>query len=173
MSAFEGDQTTAATASPRSLRAVPDPAPEATSVPEGDPEDSGLSEPDEEIPEVDPSIRPRSLRERWVSWVLARVTVPHLITEDRPALRKLWRYARYCEQLPPAGALRLGGLAYLYAVALPVVTGAYIAAWLAERPARAGIAAVLLGLARLWEPTHLVLTVVLAPLQFVLFLLTG
>lgn len=156
----------------RPLRAVPDPMPEPAegefSIP-----DPALAEPGEEIPEVDPAVRPRSARERWVSWVLARLNVPHLVTEDRPSLLRIWRYARYSEQLPPSGPARIASVAYLYAVALPIITVGYTAAWIVERPARAGIAAAVLTLARLFEPTHLVLIVVLAPLKFLVSLLTN
>lgn len=179
--------------SQRVLHAVPDPLPEeeeilagtADPAPDADeretlddwetPDDgpatasASLAEPDTDLPAPNPPSSPTSRSRRVLQWLLTRL---ELVTQDRPSLAKVWRYGHYSEQLPPSGPARWASLAYLYGIALPVVTIAYGVAWVVERPSRFAIASAVLAAAAAWAPSRAVLTVLLSPLQLLLYLLT-
>lgn len=162
---------------PQHLRPVPDPEPN-TPEPAAESEASRAvpPEPSTDIPEPAESDQDTDeqqgmtdrLRAQIVAWLSGLDVVQH----DRPSLAKVWRYARYTEQLPPDGPLRVAALAYAYGVALPAYTAAYGVAWLVERPARAGVAAALVTLAALFGPTRWGLTVLLFVPDLALTLLT-
>lgn len=100
------------------------------------------------------------------------VTPPDVWTQDRPSLGKVYRYARYSEQLPPTGPARVAAIAYS-GVAVSVHALAYTAAWLFERPSRAAIFAGLVTLAAVFSPTRMVLTVLLTPAYYLIELITN
>lgn len=100
------------------------------------------------------------------------VTPPDVWNEDRPALVKMWRYARYSEQFPPTGPARWAAIGYR-ALASVYDARDYTKCWLRERPARAVIVAGLVALAALFPPTRMLLTVLLTPAHVLIELITN
>lgn len=70
-----------------------------------------------------------------------RVTPPDIVRSDRPGLAKVWRHARHGAYAGQNRIPRAAGVLYGVLVAVPVITVAYLVAWLVERPARAAVAA--------------------------------
>lgn len=167
---------------PQHLQPVPD-SPESGAAPTEPAKSAGAGvgrevppEPSTELPEPAAEPEQDADEQGWADRVRAqlvsRLAGLDVVRHDRPSLAKVYRYARWNEQIPPAGPLRVAGLAYAVGVALPAYTVAYVVAWLVERPARAGIATVLITLAALFGPTRWVLTVLLFVPELVLELLT-
>lgn len=87
--------------------------------------------------------------QRWLAWAVEQVGVPDVVSQDRPSLEKVWRYARYSEQVPPEGPARWFSIGYA-GLSLTMTALAYTLAWVAERPARLGTAAVLFTVLAVW-----------------------
>lgn len=153
------------------LSPVPD-APAEQHNPETEPE-LDATEPSDEADGEQPEST------SWQDWLLdiadrARefATPPDVWSEDRPSLGKVYRYARYSEQLPPTGPARVATIAYS-GIAVSVHAVAYTVAWLFERTSRAGIFAGLLTLAAVFPPTRMVLTVLATPVYYLIELITN
>ena len=69
---------------------------------------------------------------------------PEIVSERRPSLAELVRYARLAPYASADGPLRTAGIVYAFAVAVPVYAVAYMCAWICERPARLASAVALL-----------------------------
>ncbi|MEQ4209631.1 hypothetical protein [Actinopolymorpha sp. B9G3] len=68
---------------------------------------------------------------------------PEIVSERRPSLAEVVRYAREAPYAPTEGALRTAGTGYAFTVAVPVYAVTYMLAWICERPARLASAAAL------------------------------
>jgi hypothetical protein len=68
---------------------------------------------------------------------------PEIVSERRPSLAEVVRYARQAPYAPADGLLRTAGIGYAFAVAVPVYALTHMTAWVCERPARLASAAVL------------------------------
>lgn len=80
--------------------------------------------------------------------VASLVTPPDIWSDDRPALRKLWLYARHGRWTRGDGALRFAGTCYsLFAMAAHALL--YTLGWIIERPARFLTAATVAALIKL------------------------
>lgn len=90
-----------------------------------------------------------STTRQWLQWGADQLGVPDVWAQDRPSLAKVWRYARYSEQLPSSGPARWFSIGYA-GLSLTVTATAYLLAWVAERPARMGVAAVLVTVLAIW-----------------------
>jgi hypothetical protein len=75
------------------------------------------------------------------------VTPPDIWSDDRPSLRKLWLYGVYGRWTAATGPVRVAGAVYATTVAFPLHAALYLALWIAERPSRLLVAAVITALA--------------------------
>lgn len=87
-------------------------------------------------------------------------TPPDIVRHDRPGLGKLWRHARYGSYAAGNHVTRALGVTYAL-FALMYTAWVYVKAWIAERPTRAAIAAVVLTVAAATPLGRDVLTVAL------------
>lgn len=87
-------------------------------------------------------------------------TPPDIVRHDRPGLGKLWRHARHGSYAAGNHVTRALGVTYAL-FALVYTAWAYLKAWIAERPTRAGIAAAVLTVAAATPVGRDVLTVAL------------
>lgn len=112
--------------------------------------DPGLAEPAAELPRPEVGAETSSAPvQRWLQWGAERLGAVDVVHQDRPSLAKVWRYARFSEQLPPSGPARWFSIGYA-GLSLLITAIAYTTAWVAERPARMGVAAVLVTVFVIW-----------------------
>jgi len=88
------------------------------------------------------------------------VTPPDIVRQDRPSLGKMWRHARHGSYAAGNHITRVLGVTYAL-FALVYTAWQYLKAWVAERPTRAAIAAVVLTVAAATPLGRDVLTVAL------------
>ena len=123
---------------------------------------SALHSPQDDVPDPNASVRAparedsppiaQSEPKSAVTWsdqigpmwsrIVADVTPPDIVTEDRPSLRKAWAYAAAGEWTTKTGTLRTCGMAYA-CLAISAKTVLYYLDWIIERPTRLGTALVL------------------------------
>lgn len=72
--------------------------------------------------------------------IAGELAVPDIARIDPPSLGAIWRRAKWGEQHPEDSVLRWLGYLYGLLVAMPISTGCYLAAWVAERPTRLAVA---------------------------------
>lgn len=132
------------------------PTPETPVTPEAterDPEvisEQGRSaEKPSETPETPDNPRNENSAEDLLLGLLSRwqsvFRLPDIVTEDRPSLRRVIKYSFEGEWGPEGGQVRTMAKIDAILFAIPLVTVLYTLAWIAQRPARRVITAILVG----------------------------